>query len=73
MTAFGRATLPPNRKADATAIIVARVVEHGARRAHLGEHELGRLSAAGLRHVHQPTVALDDSPDSIKSTTTDCR
>jgi hypothetical protein len=39
---------------------VARVVEHRPLRPELGQHELGRLAPAGLRHVDQPAVALDD-------------
>ena len=42
---------------------MARVLEHGARAAQLGKHELGRRSAAGLRNVDQPAVALDDSQE----------
>ena len=41
--------------------VVARVLEHGARGSQFGEHRLGRRSAAGLRDVDQPAVALDDA------------
>ena len=46
---------------DALRVVVARIHEYGALVVQLGEHELGRRTAAGLRDVDQPAVALDDA------------
>src|SRR5688572_28060709 len=46
---------------DALRVVMPRILENGARFGQLDERELGRRSAARLRDVDQPAVALDDA------------
>ena len=40
-----------------------RVFERGAVGRHLGQHEIGRRTSVGLRHVDETAVAFDDSQE----------